>query len=103
MVTHRCPALSIGVLRVLVLLPGQVRDGHVGAFLGERHGDRPADARVSAGDQRTLAGQQAAALVITHLVARARVHLAGPAGIVLALLRRRVLLRRGGHLVRLLP
>ena len=33
-----------GVLCVLVLLLGQVGDGHVGAFLGERDGDRPADA-----------------------------------------------------------
>jgi hypothetical protein len=91
-----------GMLRVLVLPIGQVRDGHVGALLGERHGDRPADTRVTAGDQRAFPGQQATALVIPHLIPGTGIHLAGPAGIVLGLLWRRVFLCGHGHLVRLL-
>src|SRR5690606_19736711 len=61
-----------GPLRVLVLL--EIGDGDVGALLreGDRHG--PADARVSAGDQRPAVLQQAPALVALHGAARPGPH-----------------------------
>ena len=52
-------AVSLGVL----LLLGQVADQHVGALTGERERDGPADAGVTAGDDRLLAAQPVAAAV----------------------------------------
>ena len=83
-----------GVPGVLVLL--QVGDGHVGPLLGEGHGDGAADPGVAAGDQRGAAVEEAAALVVGHLVARLGLHALGAARVLL-LLRRKLLLCHGSH------
>ena len=70
---------------ILILGIGQVRDGDVGAFLGEGHRHGPPDTRIATRDQRPGSCQQAPSFVITHLIARPWVHLGGPAGIRLLL------------------
>jgi hypothetical protein len=55
----------------------QIGDGHVGALLGEGHRHRTADAGVAAGDQCAFSGQQVAADVVVHLVARSIRHIGG--------------------------
>ena len=68
-----------GVGGVVILV--EVGDRHVGALLGERHRNGPADPGVTAGDQRPLARQQLAPHVVAHLVTGTRVHLGGTTGI----------------------
>ncbi|GAB4107119.1 hypothetical protein GCM10028790_61380 [Micromonospora taraxaci] len=63
-----------------VLLLVEIRDEDVRALPGEGDGDRPADPRVTAGDQRPLAVELAAAPVRLFPVVRLRVHLRGRAG-----------------------
>ena len=64
---------------VVVLL--EVGDGDVGTFLGEGDRHRASDTGIAAGDQRLLAGEQAAATVAAHLVARLLGHVVGVARI----------------------
>ena len=71
---HGAAALALhrrlGLLGVLVRV--EVGDGDVGAFAGEQHRHRAADARIGAGDQRRLAQQLLGALVVGRVVHRLR-------------------------------
>jgi hypothetical protein len=80
-------------------LLGQVPDGHVGAFAGEQHRHRPADAAVPTGDQGDLAGQLAAALVLGPGGVRLGGHLLLDPGLCLALRRLQLFLALIGHAV----
>lgn len=71
----------------LFLLLGEVRQHHVRALAGVRQGDRAADAGVASRDDRLPAVEQAGAAVGLLTVVGRRVHGAGPAGMLLVLLR----------------
>src|SRR5690606_20257970 len=72
-----------GTPGVVVLL--QVGDRDIGALLRERDGGGAPDAGVAAGDEGAAALQEAAAGVVAHLVAGFGGHVAGAAGVPLAL------------------
>src|SRR3954468_5381712 len=90
------PPLRLG--GVVMLL--EVRAQHVGALARERDRDRPADARVRAGDQRDLVLQPAMADVRLLAVVGERLHAGlAPGRLLLLLGKRRLGLGMGGVLI----
>src|ERR1044071_9311235 len=73
------------------LLDVEVDDRDVRAFAREQHRDRAADAGVAAGDDRDFALELAASLILRRAILRARLQLRFDAGLLLMLLRQRIL------------
>ncbi|MGX0523463.1 hypothetical protein ACUXMH_000617 [Ralstonia pickettii] len=90
----RCADEAAGLVGVVVFV--QVRDQHIGAFLGKADGDRAADAAVAAGDDGHLVCELAAADVIFHFGLRAGGHVGFSARLTVLMLWR-LLLGLVGH------